>query len=194
MPEDQDLGILQRIDVHLRVLDTRGVIAEIGAVNARDRVVAGREALLLQGRFGARLLGDIGRHRNVPAEQMPLDVDDIGLASVEQTNAHPLLRPNAHVDEVLEVLEGLLVKEHAREVIGDAQELEVFCRGGADVLLEGRVRVTGKERVRVNVAGDANHGGLQTSGYRPYFSHGKRLVAASACLILREGRSPNQTG
>ena len=89
---------------------------------------------------------------------MPLDVDDVGLTSMKQTNAHPLLRPNAHVDEILEVLEGLLVKEHAREVIGDTQKLEVFCRGGADVLFEGRIRVAGKERVRVNVAGDANHG------------------------------------
>ena len=101
---------------------------------------------------------DLAVNGDVVPEEVAVAVDDVRLAAMKQANAPPLLRPSAHVDEVLEVLEGLLVKEHAREVIGDAQKLKVFCRGGVDVLFKGRVRMAGKERVRMNVAGDANHG------------------------------------
>ena len=158
VPEDEHLRVLQDVDVHLGVLRARGLVAEVGAVDARDHVVAGVEALLLQGGLAARLLGDVLVHRDVPAKEVTLGVDDVGLAAVQEAHAHPLARPDGRVDEELEVLQGLLVEEHAREMVRDAQELEVLGGRGAHVLLHGRVGVAREERVRVHVAGDANHG------------------------------------
>ena len=160
VPEDEDLLVLQRVDVHLGVLRGGLVVGEVLAVDARDDVVAVTEdALLERGCAMERLAVNLVVNGDVMPEEVALAVHDVRLAAMQNHDAVPLARPGLHVEEELEVPDVLVGVEHAREVVGGAQKLEVLVCRRADVLLDGRVRMARGQRVRVDVAADANHMG-----------------------------------
>ena len=151
MPQHQNLGMLQRANVHLRQLLARGARRPLLHMHAGNHVVAVAEHHVLQ--QDAPVVGpaQAAVHWHVPAIQMAVQVDDVGLAAADQAHFTPRARPAKVVEEVLIVahVEPLVARgasrgvHHAREVIGGP--------------LDRRIRMTREDRVRMDVAGRVRH-------------------------------------
>ena len=131
MPEDEDLRLRQRLDIHVRQRDARRIADEGLAMYARDDVIhlAGR-VLEERGRFLIRIADDRALVRDVLAEQRTVQAHDIHLTAREQRHAHPGPWPGRRrIGEVLIVLRIFDIRpEHRREVVGGAEQLEPGVR------------------------------------------------------------------
>ncbi len=75
--------------------------------------------------------------RNIVGKQVALKVNNINLGAVKQPDAVPGFWPNSGVHKELEILNGLLVIQHGREVVGDSKQLIATLRSCTNVLLNG---------------------------------------------------------
>ncbi len=154
----QHLGLLQGVEVHLRSLRERRALGEGAVVDARDDKVAVLEDLVLErGDVGARGAVYLGIEHHVMAEEVAIEVHDVGLAAMQQAHALPLAGPGAVVEEVLEVAELLLGEQHAAEVVRGGQQLQPKRGGLEHVLPDGGVGVARVERMGVGVAEVLQH-------------------------------------
>ena len=74
---------------------------------------------------------------DVIRKQITIEINNIGLSAVKQPDAVPGFWPNGGIHIELEILDGLLVIQHGREVVGDSKQLIATLKSRANVLLNG---------------------------------------------------------
>ena len=172
MAEDEHLGVVKRAQIGLRHLRARGTLGEGLIVHARDDVVAIVEHdVLEQTRLIVGAAAEAMIHPDVVAEEMPLEVDDVGLGTMGEKDPVHLARPHLEVLVVLEVARVVLGPEHRAVMLGGAEQLEPAGGCGAHVLLDRRVGVAREERVRMGIAKVLEHGVLLYEMFAMQLSH-----------------------
>ena len=152
MPQDRDLRVLQGSDIHACHISGARAFRKRLSMDRGDCIVDATEDHILQAPLLlVRHVRDACGHVDIPAEEMSLHIDDIGLAATQDKDPVPDARPDREIDEELEVAQVLLCKEHRGEVVGRAQELETLGLRCRHVLLDRRVGMAGEERMGMDI-------------------------------------------